>query len=345
MYSLLINFNFLRQSAKLTICAGVLLSIGACQSPSQTAEVSADNPIPVSNPAFNPVSGVEQIPATVADAQLSAELLYDILVATIAAQRNNVQLALESLSRAAYRSGDNRLITEAIQFSLNMQAYQHAHELAQFFNRLEPDNPTASLFLAKTQFKLGDSHSALLLLTNLVRNKTDDNVSLLQNIAILLVQQNQKTILSEFTKYLEKTPANDNSSAQLTLTAALLASELQNSDEYIRLLDDTLQLKPGWEAPGILKLIALSDYNSDYDIGRINRFVTTYLNRYPQHNLFRLQYARLLIRQNEIDSALAHLEEILQSKPAEIQHNADVQVAYLGNDVGDYTLLGANAKD
>ncbi len=288
--------NFLWRLVGLKMSAGVLLLVAACQS--YSPGVSDGNTTPASELA---------LVATETASQLSPELLYDILVATIASRRNHRKLALKSLSKAAYRSKDSRLIIDAIRFALSMKAYQHARELAQFFNHLEADNQTATLLLARAQFELGDDRDALQLLTALAGNKTDDDVLILQDMATLLAKQERPTVVREFAKYLEKTPPNH----QLTLTAALLASRLGNADEYIRLLDDTLELKPDWEVVWMFKLNALSGG----DIGRLNRFATAHISHHPKQSRFRLEYARLLIQQNEIDSALNHLNQILRINP------------------------------
>ncbi len=321
---MLVTFKFLSRSpAKLTICASVLLFIGACQSHSPTVEIFAHRSIqaPDQAPDQAPTPAAE----TKAQSQLTAELLYDLLVASIASQRDQPMVALETISSAAYLSRDRRIIAEAIQFAMDIKQYQQAISLAQFFNRLHPDNYRIILSLAKAQFKLGEHQNALALLIDLVKNQTAQNTLpdtvVLQNIAALLSAQDQKTVLPEFIKYVEKNPANE----QLTLTAALLASRLGNADEFIRLLDKTLELKPDWEFPGTLKLSELSTR----DLDSMTSFADNYLIANPKHEKFKLQYARLLIQQDDIDSALDHLKEILVFNPDSADTLFTMGVIYL----------------
>ncbi|WP_423910320.1 tetratricopeptide repeat protein [Candidatus Spongiihabitans sp.] len=319
-----VTLKFLSRSpAKLILCAGVLLFIGACQSPSPTAAIFAHSSIQAHGQA------PEQATETKPQSQLTAELLYDLLVASIASQRNRPIVAQEALSSAAYQSRDHRIISGAIQLAMDLEEYQQAMALAQFFNRLQPDNYRIILSLAKAQFKLGEHQNALALLIDLVKNQTAHNILpdilVLQDIAALLSAQNQKTVLPEFIKYVEKNSANE----QLTLTAALLASRLGNADEFIRLLDKTLELKSDWEFPGTLKLSELSNR----DLNSMTSFAENYLKANPEHEKFKFQYARLLIQQDNIDSALDHLKEILVFNPDSADTLFTIGIIYLDKDL------------
>ena len=318
-----------RHLAKPLVGVGVLLLIGACQSPSPSTEISAHNSIQALAPENEHEPVLTLSPETKPQSRLTAELLYDILVASIAAQRNRPAVALEALSSAAYHSEDRRLISEAIQLAMDLEQYQQAIALAEFFNRLQPDNHRAILVLAKAQFKLGEAQKALSALIDLAKNQTTpeafSDASVLQDIAALLSAQDQKTVLPEFMQQVEKNPDN----AQLALTAALLASRLGNADEFIRLLDKTLELKSDWEFPGTLKLSELSTLNLD----SMTRFAEHYLTANPQHEKFKLQYARLLIQQDDIDGALGRLKEILALNPDSVDALFRIGVIYLDQDL------------
>ncbi len=318
-YNLPTLFHFLPTLAKRTMRASpsllVSIFIVACQPHAQIDRTVVAGSVQSAE--------VEAVSATKADyeSQLSAELLYDILLASIAAQRNNTKQALASLSSAAYRSKDRRLIGESIRFALSINAYQQASALVQFLNQLQPNNDIARFSLAKVHLLSGDRERAFVLLTELIKDKTDYRVGLLQEIATLLSKQDQQTVLDGFITHIEKSPANE----QLTLTAALLAAELNNVDEYSRLLDHTLELKADWEDPGIRKLIILSDH----DVAKMKRFAEAHIHRHPKQMLFRLQYAQRLLQHHNTDAALDHLKQILRLNPDAIDALFTVGIVYL----------------
>lgn len=352
VYNLLAPSKFLSQRpAKLILCVGASLFIGACQSHSSNVGIAAAGSIQLpeslseSLPESSPESSPEQEAETKPPSQLTPELLYHFLLASIASQRNQPQVTLESLSRLIYQSKERRIIPEAIQLAMVLEEYQQAIELAQFFNHLEPDNYQTILTLAKVQFKTGETEQAFALVIDLAKKQTTHNILpdvmpgtvsdtapdtvpgilVLQDIATLLSAQDEKTVLPDFIKHVENSPANE----QLALTATLLASKLGNVDETIRLLDKTMKLKPDWEFPGALKLSELAARDPD----DLNHFAEHYLQANPKHEKFRLQYARLLIQRHDIDSALAQLKKILAFNPDSRDALFTTGVIYLDKDL------------
>ncbi len=246
-------------------------------------------------------------PEAIKASRLSATLLYDILVASIASQRNNPAAALEALSRAAYQSRDHRIISRAIQLAMDMAEYQQAIELARLFSRLQPDNYPVILTLANAQFKMGEKQAAYALLVNLINQQETGDSPVLRDIATLLSRQDQSVVLSDFLQYVDNDPDN----AQLVLTAAILAGRIENTEEFMRLLDKTLEIKPDWEYPAALKLSELSSHDPDSMTG----FAEQYLAANPEHENFKSRYARILLSENQTDKALELMQSILALNP------------------------------
>ena len=90
-------------------------------------------------------------------------------MAFIAAQRNQPEIALEYLSRAAWQWPERRLIAESIGIAMANQEYQQAVDLAQLLETLEPDDYLITLSVAKAKFRLGEIESGLDLLADLTR--------------------------------------------------------------------------------------------------------------------------------------------------------------------------------
>ena len=286
------------------VLAGLILVLTACQSQprQETEEIS---PEPASTTHSKSVSQTTPEGPTLSNdlPGLSPNLLYDLLVASIASQRNDETTALESLSRAAYQSRDKRIIAEAIQLAMQTENYQQATELARLLNSIDPDNYRVILFLAKAQFELGESEHALTLLIELASRQDKDRLYVFHEIASLLSEQNKDNILDMYFAQLE--PHKD--SPQANMVGTLVAFRLEDPDYFIRSVETTLELSPGWEAPAILKLTYLS--GKDIDLTR--SYANTYLEKYPEQERFRLQYARTLIQSESYDDALNQLDTIL----------------------------------
>ena len=264
-------------------------------------------------------------PPKTEESRLTTEMLYDILLASIAAQRDHSEIALESLSRAAYLSRDPRLIKNAIQYAMHNAKYQQAEELAQLLYQLESENHMAVLAIAETQFKQGDLESALRLMVDLASTRNEEDIAVFHDIASLLSKQDNPAVYADFMASSAQSPDN----RTLMLTAALLASRVNREEEYTALLDRTLQLKSDWEVPAIFKLLVLSGQ----DARKMQEYAISHLEANPGQDRFRLQYAQELMRQNELDRSLTHLQTILASDPDHISALFSIGILYmeLGN--------------
>ena len=264
-------------------------------------------------------------PPKTEESRLTTEMLYDILLASIAAQRDHSEIALESLSRAAYHSRDPRLIKNAIQYAMHNAKYQQAEELAQLLHQLESENHMAVLAIAQTQFKQGDLDSALRLVVDLASTRNEEDIAVFHDIASLLSKQDDPAVYADFMAASAQSPDN----RTLMLTAALLASRMNHAKEYTTLLDKTLQLKPDWEVPAIFKLLVLSGE----DAGKMREYAIGHLEANPGQDRFRLQYAQELMQQNDLDRSLTHLQMILASDPDHFSALLSIGLLYM--ELGD----------
>ncbi len=317
-----LNIVFPKITGKLVVTCGFLLVLGGCQTAPKTPAV-ADQPVPA--------AAETQKEPKFPTADLTPDLLYDILVAAVAGQRGQNELALESLSRAAYQSRDRRLIAEAIQLSMESGQYQHAIDLAQLLSNIEPENFRVIVALAKAQFGLGQNEIAINLLADLVEAQEREKLYVFHEIAALLSLQDQATILEDFTDQIATRPSN----VGLAMTATILAFRLERPQEFIKLVDTTLNLAPDWEAPAVLKLTFLSAKDAD----NMDKFALEHLALFPEHNRFRLQYARSLLQIERPDPALEQFLVVLESNPDSEDALYSAGVLYLDRKMFDKSRM------
>ncbi|MGB5705861.1 MAG: tetratricopeptide repeat protein [Arenicellales bacterium] len=286
----------------------MLLLVGCASDPISDAEF----PEPASDSqqaaTTADVDTVEQDLQPVTD--LTAELLYDVLLASIAAQRQQPDVALEALSRAVYASHDKRLNATAIQLALRLKDFQKAIELARLMLADEPQNYRVILSLASAQMESEKIEDATDTLVQLGRDQKPGNESVMQEIAALIARQGEGTREEVSHRFLEAAKEDHPS---LVFTSALLAARLNQDEEFRKRLDKTLELNPAWEVAAILKLTDLAD-NEDAS-SKMDAWAMSFLQRYPDSEQFRVQFARLLIRGNEFDRALSELDIVIKQNP------------------------------
>ncbi len=264
----------------------------------QTEEVPTITEEPVQEPVVvaNPTS------------ELTAELLYDVLLASIANQRKQPQVALEALSRAVYLSRDKRLNANAIQLALHLKDYQKAIELARLMITLEPGNFRIHLALANAQIKSSKLSEAGMTLIDLAKEQEPGQEAILQEIASLIARQEEPSVGNLKSQFMQAAESDD---PQLVFTAALLSSRLKNDTQFRTLLDKSLSLNPEWETAAIMKITDLSEQDSD----TFESWATNFLKSYPESERFRIQYARLLIQIDKLEQARTELNQVIAQNP------------------------------
>ena len=309
---------------------GLFLALSACTSapPKQLPETGISEPTAKPNTIdlSKKSKKTEQN-----ESQLTSELLYDILVASIAARRNQPEIALDSLARAAYQSKNPRLIAESIQLAMDNEEFERAISLAKLLNTLQPENYLIILSMAKAQFSLGEYEIALNLLVDLTERYGEEQIYVFQDTASLLAAQEDDSIINDFWDLADASSDNPG----LILTSALLASRLEDSNNYIQQLERVMALRPEWETPAILLLTQLINDEPD----KVTSYADLHLGKFPRHTRFRLQYSRYLIQNNQLDSALVQLNEIIDIDPGDSDALYTAGLVYLEqNDL-------ANSKD
>lgn len=287
--------------AALTGCAGA--PPGASLSPGPGASLSP-------GPALNPAP-----PASDAPAALDAELLYDLLLADIAAQRGQHTVAIEAATRAAYRSRDRRIAGAAVRLAARAGAHARVVELAQFLAGLAPDDFRNQLTLAGAQLKTGQLDAALGVLAQVARRQPADEAgeTTLQSIAELLAEaaraesESAAQILQKFDAAAAPWPR----SAPLHLAVALLALELQDGAVFQRRIDHALRLRPGWQTAAMFKLAFLAEHFAVQSA----RFADAFLRAFPAAGRFRVHHARLLLDAGEAGAAAAQADAALRRDP------------------------------
>lgn len=126
------------------MCLAVFVS--ACQSP---APPKAQDDTPETGPLTSePAATPDPDAALPPTASLSGEVLYYLLAAEIALQRNRMDVAVEGYSKAAEHTEDPRIAERAARIAVYARDDARALQAAEKWVRLDPDNPEARQVLA-----------------------------------------------------------------------------------------------------------------------------------------------------------------------------------------------------
>jgi tetratricopeptide (TPR) repeat protein len=300
----------------------LLLTLQACTSLSQdkdaVTKTEAEPPV-----AEAPSLAVAPPPS---GEGLTTELLYDILLSGIAYQQGEIEVASEALIRAALSSQDPVLITRAVRMAVHNQSYEQAVKLGQGWIELAPQDPQAYIITALAAVMSDQGDTATKILKDMMAQDealvtfrfSQLGEVFLQHAAGHTVQSVLLQLASEYA---------DISEAWLVLAG--MAQKNKDFQGMDRALDEILQLEPENEKAAGYKLVALSG-----DEPAQEAFAVTFLMANPGVQVFQMQFAQLLLRQNKEAFALDQLLSLLKRDPK----NSDALnlVALLYQSQGNY---------
>ncbi|WP_455198843.1 tetratricopeptide repeat protein [Kaarinaea lacus] len=286
--------------------AGVLI-LSACtvsphrmMAPEVEAETQAQNP-------FNEDSSLPT-------ADFPPTVLYQLLVAELAGQRGQFDIAVTNYLNAAVESRDPNVAARAVRIALFAQALEQALEAAKIWVDVEPDNPDAHKALAPLLLAFGRAPEAI------------THYQKFQALSVGLTDRGFLTIARQLSRdknsiaalSVMNTLVKDHSDfpfawlahAQLTMRQARL-------DDALESVNKTLELRSHWPPAVILRARILSLQGERGE-------AIAYLERERSGELednvsVGLSYARLLAETDQVEKARDEFERLISLEPRNIE--------------------------
>lgn len=243
--------------------------------------------------------------------ELSAQLLYDLLLGEIAGQRGRLEVAVESLTRAALTSRDPRLAQRAAQVALYAKRPEEAIASARLWVELQPDHLEAREALSVALLEHGQLAEAQVQMEAiLVLSGERGNVgqAYLRLAALLGKQTLRVAALDVMRVLVEKHPKLPE--AQFALAhMAVRAGDLDTAADAI---DAALALTPDWEEAALFKIRILT---SQKQTAKAEAFYETFLADYPRAKTLRMNYARHLVDSKQWERARVQFKRVVEDSP------------------------------
>ncbi len=282
---------------------GVVLAVEALNAQSQGAQGTAQKRIV---PGAGGGRG-----ASAAPRELSGQLLYEFLVAEIALQRDQPQLAAQTWLDLARKTRDVRFARRATEVAWRARMPQVALEAVQIWSELEPESTEASgwrLQILVATNRLQEAKPGLEAL--LARDSTD---RAFMQIARRLAEVKDKTEALKMMRELAA-PYKDNAAAHQAV--GIVASAAGQDDQALLEARAAAALRPDWEAPVLLEAQVLTRREAPAAIERLRGF----LEAHPKAADVRLAYARALGAARQIEPARREFARLVDEFP----ENTDV---------------------
>jgi tetratricopeptide (TPR) repeat protein len=320
----------------LTVLAVVLAGVGCSQmdarapgEPERFAQTGQKKPQTRSAPSK---------PATrpaLPEIELSAELMYKMMLAEVALQRGQPHIAATAYLELARETRDPRVAQRATEIAWNARFMDAATEAAGIWLQGTPGNARArqvlgALLANQQKVDAARGHFEQWLASD------PENVgqSFLQ-LSTLLARNKDRKAVVELVRGLAqrypKVPEARLAVAQAAWNAGDQALALEESSA-------ALKLKPEWELAALFRAQALQRRSNDEALA----FLSDYLAKHPDAKDARLNYARLLVTNKRHADARKQFELLVQQFP----QNPDVTmaVAVLAMQAADYDAAETQLK-
>ncbi len=294
--------NFVRFSTIST-----LLWLTGCGTTS-TIGSSDTTTAPIAN---KPVAAAEELREELPKITLTRDVLYDLLVGEMAAQRGQVGTTAELLGGVAQRTRDPRVAERATLAAFYSRRFEDALRSATLWVELRPKDVEAHEALATVLLELGKVAEAQSQLEQLLaledaRGRLDQGYL---RAATVLGRQSSRATTAEIMHTLVKLNPE---SAAAHLYAAHLAVRAGDLNEAGVSAETALRLRPDWEDAAVFRVRVLI---SQKDAATAHKFYQSFLDKYPKSASVRLNYARFLIDQKQWDKAFAQFKRLLSDTP------------------------------
>ncbi len=294
----------LKRSRRLVGAALLLMAVAAC---------AADLPRLAEEAPWTPS---EHDGVTLPSQELTARLVYQLLLGEIAAQRDNFGVAVKTYLDLARTTHDPRVARRATEVALYAHDAKAAREAISLWLAADPRSAEAREALAAlllSQGKLLDVEDALVQL--LASDRTDIGNDF-RNLSVIFTEHPDHEAVLKLAERLAEPYPQVPEAHYLVGSSAFLAGKNDQALEEARIAS---KLRPGWEASALLEGRVLQEQDS----ARARAFYQDFLTSYPLARDTRLLYARYLVQLRDYQAARTQFSILTHETP----NNPDLTLA------------------
>jgi len=248
--------------------------------------------------------------------KLTEQILYEFLLAEVAGQRGDLNLATEAYRDLAMSTRDPRVAQRATEVALFARATQQALETATLWQELDPESAQARQTTATLLLSVGRFDQAKVMLEQLIAADKDAAGNAFLQLNNLLSRHVDKKAALELVQSLAA-PYPDLPEAHMAVAqAAWNADQFDVAQSEIR---RAANLRPDWEMAALFQGQLLQRKSKAEAVV----FFAGFLKSYPQAKEARHIYAKLLAGERRYAESLEQFKQLL----AEFPRNPDLAMA------------------
>jgi tetratricopeptide (TPR) repeat protein len=297
--------NF-RQSLVLSLPAALLLAFAA-------PLLAAGDPLVVREPSpaksvVLRASSANSANSANSEAPASGQVVFQVLLAEIALQRGDLDLASKAWADLARRTRDPRAIERAVEVAGYSRRFDLALESARLWLEVEPESARAQQMLAGVLI-IGNRFDELApLMARLLAAEPEGLAGNLLGLNRMLARNTDRAAVLRLVDLLTEPYLQV---AEAHYARAVAASSAAAPARALAEARRALELRPDWEPAALLEAQLLARDSNAEAVVALDRFVA----RNPGARDVRLHLARALIGEARYGEARAHFDRLLKEAP------------------------------
>jgi len=277
----------------------------------------------------------EPRPGDVGYADQPGQIVYQVLLAEMAVQRGDVELASKAYADLALRTRDPKVLERTVEVAGYARRFDLALEAARLWVEVDPASKKAQQMVASVMI-----HSNQLddLAPSLVRMLEADKESLGENLLGLNRMLARSPDRLAVFRLIDKVCLSFFGIAEAHYAVAMAAGSAGVNERALAETRRALELRPDWEMAALLQMQLMMRESP----GEAIRFLQGFVERNPGARDAQLALARALVSEKRYAEARSHFDQLLQAYP----NNPEIvyPVAILALQQNDTALAEAQFK-
>ncbi len=261
--------------------------------------------------------------AKVRETSIEPKVLYLLMAAELAGQRNQYDVALDGYLQAAKLVDDPRIAERAAKIGLFLKDGRRTAEAVDLWLAREPDNLTARKLAVLSTMQMGDKEKALDNLNAVLRLDPAGFEATLLEMIKLLSKNGKEAFVYDV---LEELAVQHPGQASIFFAQALLASHMRQNEVALEKNAEALSIQPDWNKALILQA-QLSGRAGDLVAAR--EYLERALQQSPDDEQIRKMLAQVLVDSDAYDEAVELYQEVLDDKPDDGESRFAIALIYL----------------
>ncbi|MSP27277.1 MAG: tetratricopeptide repeat protein [Methylococcales bacterium] len=258
-----------------------------------------------------------------ASTAIDPDVMFMLLVAEIAGQRDKYNVALEGYMEAAKRINDPRFAERAAAIAMYMKDDKKTQDAVSLLLSHDTKNMNARKIAALAALRAGDKQQAVEHLSALLKSEPDNFDSDLLELSAALQKENKLDMVYDTLTALSLKYPNQ---VVIYFVQSLLAIQVKNSALAEQQIQKALRIQPDWDKALILQAqIALLSG----DINKAKAAIKNASSKYPNNDKIKKLLAQVLIKAENYKEAGEVYKQLVAAHPKETESEFTLALVYL----------------